>query len=140
MPHIKRTIIWGVLLIALSLGLLTMAVALAAVGDISTVAGTGTAGFGGDSGPATSAKLNFPRAVAVDSYGNLFIADWGNHRIRKVDTSGIISTVAGNGTAGFSGDGVAATSTRLLVSAATPWSATEQRTAVRALTGGRRAG
>ena len=113
MPHMKRRAIWGVLLIVLSLGLLTTAVALAAAGDISTVAGTGTAGFGGDGGPATSAQLNIPRAVAVDSSGNLFIADWGNGRIRKVDTSGTISTVAGNGTAGFSGDGGPATSAKL---------------------------
>ena len=113
-----RRTIWGVLLIVLSLGLLTTAVALAAAGSISSVAGTGGTGFGqggfsGDAGPAISAQLDLPRDVAVDSSGNLFIADRGNHRIRKVDTSGNISTVAGNGTAGFSGDGVPATSARL---------------------------
>ncbi len=113
MPHMKRRTIWGVLLIVLSLGLLTTAVALAAAGDISTVAGTGTGGFGGDGGPATSAQLNFPTGVAVDSSGNLFIADTGNDRIRKVDTSGNISTVAGTGTPGFSGDGGPATSAQL---------------------------
>jgi hypothetical protein len=70
---------------------------------ITTVAGTGTAGFSGDSGPATSAKLNDPIWVAVDGLGNLYIADTLNFRIRKV-SGGIISTVAGNGTYGYSGD------------------------------------
>ena len=84
MPHMKRRTVWGVLLIVLALGLLTTAVALAASGDISTVAGTGTKGFSGDGGPATSAQLNTTSSVAVDSSGNLFIADHFNHRIRKV--------------------------------------------------------
>ena len=109
----KNTTIAGVLLIALSLGLLTTAVALAAAGEISTVAGTGTAGFSGDAGPAASAQLSLPKGVAVDSSGNLFIADTGNHRIRKVDTSGNISTVAGTGALGFSSDGGPATSAKL---------------------------
>ena len=74
-------------------------------GNISTVAGTGTAGFGGDGGPANAAMLNAPFSVALDSDGNLYIADFDNHRIRRVDASGNISTVAGAGTAGFSGDG-----------------------------------
>ena len=82
-------------------------------GNISTVAGTGTVGFSGDGDPATSAQLNFPHGVALDSSGNLFIADQDNQRIRKVDTSGNISTVAGTGTAGFSGDGGPATSAQL---------------------------
>ena len=60
-------------------------VARAAAGNISTVAGTGTTGFSGDGGPATSALLKDPRGVAVDSSGNLFIADKSNHRIRKVE-------------------------------------------------------
>ena len=81
-----------------------------ASGDISTVAGTGTASFSGDGGAATSAAINTPFGVALDSVGNLYIADSSNHRIRKVDASGIISTVAGTGTRGFSGDGGAATS------------------------------
>jgi uncharacterized protein YjiK len=72
---------------------------------ITTVAGNGTYGFGGDGGPATSANLGEPMHVAVDSLGNLYIADWGNNRIRKVDhATQIITTVAGNGTYGFSGD------------------------------------
>ncbi|MEU5919014.1 RICIN domain-containing protein [Streptomyces sp. NPDC047141] len=82
-------------------------------GKITTVAGTGIAGFRGDGGAAVSAQLNGPREVAVDDAGNLFIADSNNHRIRKVSTDGTISTVAGNGTAGFRGDGGAATSAQL---------------------------
>ncbi|MEV8553773.1 Teneurin-2 [Streptomyces glaucescens] len=73
-------------------------------GRIRTVAGTGTAGFGGDQGPAHSAQLDGPREVAVDRAGNLYIADSENHRIRKVTADGQIRTVAGTGTAGFSGD------------------------------------
>ncbi|MFE4518594.1 RICIN domain-containing protein [Kitasatospora sp. NPDC056783] len=74
-------------------------------GRISTVAGTGKAGFGGDNGPAEKAQLNDPRGVVVDGAGVLHIADGGNHRIRKVAADGRISTVAGTGTAGFGGDG-----------------------------------
>jgi uncharacterized protein (TIGR03437 family) len=77
---------------------------VAANGTVTTVAGTGTAGFGGDNGPATGAFLNAPRAVAVDGAGNLYIADTGNNRIRRVNTSGQISTVAGNGIPGSTGD------------------------------------
>jgi sugar lactone lactonase YvrE len=82
-------------------------------GVISTVAGNGTHGFGGDGGPATSAQLDYPRGVAVDAAGNLFIADTGGNRIRKVTPAGVISTVAGDGTFGFRGDGGAATSAQL---------------------------
>lgn len=79
-------------------------------GIIYTVAGQGTiSGFGGDGGPATLAYLNFPEQVAVDIIGNLYIADAGNNRIRKVDTNGIITTIAGTGAAAFSGDGGPAT-------------------------------
>ena len=74
-------------------------------GTITTVAGTGERGFGGDGGPATAARLTFPRGVAVDSAGNLYIVDRGNHRIRKVDSAGVITTVAGTGERDFSGDG-----------------------------------
>jgi len=81
-------------------------------GVIATVAGNGTQGFSGDNGPATSAQLNQPAGVAVDSAGNLYIADEGNNRIRKV-TNGVITTMAGNGTSGFSGDGGSATSAQL---------------------------
>jgi uncharacterized protein (TIGR03437 family) len=81
-------------------------------GVITTVAGNGTQGYGGDSGPATSAELAYPQGVAVDSAGNVYIADSSNNRIRKV-TNGVIATVAGNGTAGFSGDNGPATSAEL---------------------------
>jgi sugar lactone lactonase YvrE len=80
-------------------------------GVITTVAGTGISGFSGDGGPATAATLGLPRGIAVDSAGNLYIADGNiNHRIRKVNTSGIITTIAGNGTPGSSGDGGPASS------------------------------
>ncbi len=74
-------------------------------GIISTVAGTGIAGYSGDGGSATAAKLNQPVGIASDGLGNLYISDQYNYRIRKVTTSGIITTIAGNGTAGFAGDG-----------------------------------
>ena len=79
---------------------------------ITTVAGNGTRGFSGDNGPATSAQLYGPSGVAVDSAGNLYIADSGNNRIRKV-SNGVITTVAGNGTGGFSGDNGPAISAQL---------------------------
>jgi len=86
----------------------------AASGNITTVAGDGILGFNGDGGPATSASLANPTGVALDSADNLYIADFSNSRIRKVDVAtGIITTVAGNGTAGFSGDGGPATSASL---------------------------
>ena len=81
-------------------------------GVISTVAGTGTYGFSGDNGPATSAQLSYPHGVAVDSAGNLYIGDTANESIRKI-SNGVISTVAGNGTSGFSGDNGPATSAQL---------------------------
>jgi cysteine-rich repeat protein len=84
-----------------------------ATGAITTVAGAGVDGFSGDGGPATGAHLAYPSGVAVDGLGNLFIADAGNNRIRRVDTQGIITTVAGSGTGGFSGDGGPATSAQL---------------------------
>ncbi len=82
-------------------------------GTISTVAGTGLWGFSGDGGPATAARLSNSRGVAVDSSGNIYIADTSNRRIRKVDTSGIINTIAGTATSGFSGDGGPATAAQL---------------------------
>jgi sugar lactone lactonase YvrE len=83
-------------------------------GNISTVAGNGAPGFSGDGAAATSAELNSPVGVAIDALGNLYIADTLNQRVRKVGADGTISTVAGNGTAGFSGDGGAATSAQFL--------------------------
>jgi len=85
----------------------------AAPGVISTVAGNGTAAYSGDGGLATSASLNSPNGVAVDSTGNIYMADFANSRIRKVDTNGVITTVAGNGTPAYSGDGGLATSASL---------------------------
>jgi hypothetical protein len=82
-------------------------------GTITTVAGNGSQGFSGDGGAATAARLNSPSGVALDSVGNLYIADYGNHRVRKVDASGMITTVAGNGTSGYFGDGGAATAALL---------------------------
>jgi uncharacterized protein (TIGR03437 family) len=83
-------------------------------GMITTFAGTGTGGLSGDGGPATAAMLDCPTRIAFDGFGNLFIADQCNHRIRKVDRNGTITTVAGSGTpgaanGGFSGDGGPAT-------------------------------
>ncbi|MFI6526760.1 NHL domain-containing protein [Streptomyces uncialis] len=82
-------------------------------GKISTVAGTGVAGFSGDNGPAVSAQLNGPREVVVDSAGAVHVVDSNNHRVRRITTDGKISTVAGTGVAGFSGDGGPATAARL---------------------------
>jgi trimeric autotransporter adhesin len=84
-----------------------------AAGVIETVAGNYTSGFSGDGGPATEAKLNNPNGVAVDSTGNLYIADYGNNRVRMVTAAGVIRTVAGNGTEGYSGDGGLATEAKL---------------------------
>jgi NHL repeat len=82
-------------------------------GTITTVAGTGTAGFSGDGGPATSAELDLPHGVAFTSSGTLLIADALNNRIRAVSTDGTISTVVGTGATGFSGDGGSATEATL---------------------------
>jgi uncharacterized protein (TIGR03437 family) len=88
-------------------------VKVSTTGVLTTVAGTGFGGYSGDNGPAVSAQLNNPAGIAVDRLGNVFIADYGNHRIRKVDTSGIITAVAGNGTPAYLGDNRAATSASL---------------------------
>ena len=82
-------------------------------GVISTFAGTGTLGYTGDGGPATSAHLNDPVGIALNDAGDLFFADKGNNVIREVNTSGVISTVVGNGTAGYTGDGGQATAAEL---------------------------
>jgi hypothetical protein len=87
--------------------------ALAQNNVISTVAGTGTAGYSGDGGPATSAQLNAPFGIAADSAGNIYIAEWSNHRVRKVSASGVITTFAGIGVPGFGGDGGPATQAAL---------------------------
>jgi sugar lactone lactonase YvrE len=77
-------------------------------GIITTVVGNGVGGYGGDGGPATAAALNLPTEVAFDSNGNMFIADKSNNRIRVVNTAGIITTLAGNGTSGYNGDNIQA--------------------------------
>ncbi|HTX35441.1 MAG TPA: IPT/TIG domain-containing protein [Bryobacteraceae bacterium] len=82
-------------------------------GTIVTVAGTGVAGYSGDNGPATSAQLNGPSGVAVDTAGNLYIADTGNNRVRVVLANGTMVTLAGNGNAAFAGDGGPATQASL---------------------------
>ena len=82
-------------------------------GVITTVAGTGDFGYSGDGGVATSANLGVPTGLAIDSNGNLYYSDFRQHVIRKIATNGVISTVAGTGTAGNDGDGGAATSAKL---------------------------
>ena len=85
----------------------------ASSGNISTVAGIGTAGYSGDGGAATKAELQFPVALAFDNDNALLIADMNNHAVRRVDTSGLIHTIAGTGSAGFSGDGGRAAAAQL---------------------------
>jgi sugar lactone lactonase YvrE len=82
-------------------------------GRLSPVAGTGTAGFSGDDGPAKAAQLNGPWGLAVDVHGNLYVADSSNHRVRQVTPAGVVSTIAGTGIPGFSGDGGPARLARL---------------------------
>jgi trimeric autotransporter adhesin len=85
---------------------------LNAAGDLSVIAGAGQ-GFGGDGGSATAALLRYPYGVAVDAAGNVYIADGGNQRIRKIGRDGIIRTVAGTGSSTYNGDGIAATAANL---------------------------
>jgi len=80
---------------------------------ITTVAGSGKAGYAGDGGPATEARMNSPEHVAVDAEGNLFIEDTGNNRIRMVDLNGMITTIVGMGGRDFGGDGGPADLARL---------------------------
>lgn len=82
-------------------------------GIISTLIGNGVSGYYGDGGPASAAELNSPYSLIQDASGNIYIADLGNNRIRKVNTGGIISTVAGNGAFGYNGDGGPATAAEL---------------------------
>jgi hypothetical protein len=92
---------------------LCVSIAIAATGDISTVAGTGTAGFSGDNGPATAAQIRTPTAVAGTADGGYVFSDQGNSLVRRVSPSGVVTTIAGNGTAGFGGDNGPATSAML---------------------------
>ena len=92
---------------------------ISTAGIISTYAGTGVAGFSGDGGPATSAQLDQPTGIALDRAGNLYITDYNNYRVRKIDTFGTITTIAGNGfgagigSGGYTGDGGPATAAEL---------------------------
>jgi sugar lactone lactonase YvrE len=82
-------------------------------GTITTIAGIGTGAYSGDGGAATAAQLKYPRGVTLDGSGSIYISDNGNYRIRKIDPAGIISTVAGTGVSGFSGDGGPATAAQV---------------------------
>ena len=82
-------------------------------GTVSTLAGNGTPAYSGDNGPAANSQLFSPEGLAVDSAGNLYIADSQNYRVRKISAKGVITTVAGNGTPGYSGDNGPATSAQL---------------------------
>jgi sugar lactone lactonase YvrE len=86
---------------------------ISATGLITTIAGNGTQGFSGDAGPATSAAIDSPAGIALDSASNLYLADTHNYRIRRIDTTGRIATIAGAGTLGFSGDTAPATAATL---------------------------
>ncbi len=82
-------------------------------GIISTVAGTNIPGFSGDGASALGAQINSPIGIALDRIGNIYFADYGNARIRKIDTAGIITTIAGSGTSGYNGDSIVATAAQL---------------------------
>lgn len=82
---------------------------LSSSGAITTIAGSSASGYSGDGGPARNAQLNTPGNIAIDSAGNLYIGDTGNNRVRRVSPAGIITTIAGNGTYGSTGDGGPAT-------------------------------
>ncbi len=82
-------------------------------GEVTRIAGTGEKGFSGDGGPATEATTSWVRDIAIDDADNVYFADFGNHRVRMVDASGTITTIAGTGEKGFSGDGGPATEARI---------------------------
>jgi len=103
--------IWGRSLVV-CLGLVYLSAAHGQQYTIQTLAGNGSAGFAGDNGDPAASQLNSPHAVALDSKGDIYIADTGNHRIRKI-SGGAITTIAGTGTLGYSGDGAAATAATL---------------------------
>ena len=85
----------------------------AQVPHINTISGTGVGGFSGDGFVSTGAQLHNPQSVALDNNNNAYILDFLNHRIRKINNAGIIVTIAGNGTNGFTGDGSIATSAEM---------------------------
>ena len=80
---------------------------------LTSIAGTGSAAFLGDGLPATNAQINNPKAITLDGAGNVYFADYSNQRIRKIDASGIITSIAGTGTAGYTGDGSPATAANI---------------------------
>jgi hypothetical protein len=84
------------------------------IGIIHTIAGNGTCGFSGDGGPGVSAMLCSPSGVAVDANGNLYVADWSNNRVRRVDAGGTIGTIAGTGSSLYNGNGLPARKTNIL--------------------------
>src|ERR1700744_1730390 len=84
---------------------------------ITTVAGNGTTGYSGDGGQATLAELNHPSGIAFDAIGNIYVADYWNNCIRKINTLGVIVTIAGNGASGYNGNGGQATAAVLYA----PW-------------------
>ena len=90
---------------------------IGAAGTITTLAGTGERGYGGDDGPATEARFAFPAGVAVDAAGNVYVADTGNHRVRKIGAAGTITTLAGTGERGYGGDDGPATEARFALPA-----------------------
>src|SRR5918992_1536198 len=96
-----------------ALGLATGALAVSGNGTFYTVAGTGAAGFSRDGGAATAAQLFSPQGLALDGRGNLYVADTGNNRVRRIAPDGTISTVAGNGIADQTPDGAPATEAAL---------------------------
>ena len=103
----RKTILLSIAVIAVSVS------AYAQSQTITTIAGNGVSGYSGDNGAATSAHLFGPTGVILDGAGNMYIADAGNNCIRKVNTSGVITTIAGTGVAGYSGDNGIATSATL---------------------------
>src|SRR5688572_6103267 len=104
-----KTILSGKTLLVASLFFLSLTIS-AQNYTINTIAGNGSPGFSGDGGSANNAKLNSPNGVAFDQHGHVLIVDHVNARVRSVDkNSGVITTIAGNGVAGFSGDGGPAT-------------------------------
>jgi trimeric autotransporter adhesin len=107
----------GNIYIAMGTGVIPVIRKVNRSGIISTIAGNGIAGYSGDGGPATSAELSYPFGLCFDASGNLLFCDGGNNRVREINTSGIISTVAGNGDGGRSGDGGPATTAELY----NPW-------------------
>jgi PKD domain/RTX calcium-binding nonapeptide repeat (4 copies)/NHL repeat len=99
-----RAVLGGLLALAAMSVVIAPGLAASGTDTITTLAGTGVAGFSGDTGQASLAQLDAPTGVAVDAAGNVYIADQNNHRIRKVSPAGVITTIAGTGTPGFSGD------------------------------------